>query len=110
MTIQDELHLKSLQSKYESEAQDLREKLAKKKAKLKAAESRIRARISARERKRRTRRLILIGSYMEHVTETDPDSQGPSHEGTRWLPGTGSGSGTVFDLDPRRRSLTLRWR
>ena len=73
MTIQDELHLKSLQSKYESEAQDLREKLAKKKAKLKAAESRIRARISARERKRRTRRLILIGSYMEHVTQTDPD-------------------------------------
>ena len=73
MTIQDELHLKSLQSKYESEAQDLREKLAKKKAKLKAAESRIRARISARERKRRTRRLILIGSYMEHVTRTDPD-------------------------------------
>ena len=75
MTIQDELHLKSLQSKYESEAQDLREKLAKKKAKLKAAESRIRARISARERKRRTRRLILIGSYMEHVTQTDPDKR-----------------------------------
>ena len=23
--------------------------------------------------KRRTRRLILIGSYMEHVTQTDPD-------------------------------------
>ena len=73
MTMQDELHLKSLQSKYESEAQDLREKLEKKKAKLKAAESRIRARISARERKRRTRRLILIGSYLEHVTQTDPD-------------------------------------
>ena len=62
-----------LQSKYESEAQDLREKLAKKKAKLKAAESRIRARISSRERKLRTRRLILIGSYMEHVTQADPD-------------------------------------
>ena len=75
MTIQDELHLKSLQSKYESEAQDLREKLAKKKAKLKAAKGRIRARISARERKRRTRRLILIGSYMEHVTQTDPDKR-----------------------------------
>ena len=74
MTIQDELHLKSLQSKYESEAQDLREKLAEKKAKLKAAESRIRARISARERKRRTRRLILMGSYLEHVTKTDPHS------------------------------------
>ena len=24
-------------------------------------------------RKRRTRCLILIGSYMEHVTQTDPD-------------------------------------
>ena len=75
MTIQDELHLKSLQSKYESEAQEIREKLAKKKAKLKAAESRIRARISARERKRRTRRLILMGSYLEHVTKTDPESK-----------------------------------
>ena len=72
MTIQDELHLKSLQDKYESEAQDLREKLAKKKDKLKAAEGRIRARISARERKRRTRRLILMGSYLEHVTGDDP--------------------------------------
>ena len=75
MTIQDEARLRSLQSTYEREAQDLREKLEKKKAKLKAAEGRIRARISARERKRRTRRLILIGSYMEHVTQTDPDQR-----------------------------------
>ena len=50
------------------------EKLEKKKAKLKAAEGRIRARISARERKLRTRRLILMGSYLEHVTKTDPHS------------------------------------
>ena len=75
MTMQDEARLRSLQSTYESEAQDLREKLAKKKAKLKAAEGRIRARISTRERKLRTRRLILIGSYMEHVTQTDPDQR-----------------------------------
>ena len=72
MTIQDELRLKSLKDDYEKEAQDLREKLAKKKAKLKVAEGRIRARISARERKRRTRRLILMGSYLEHVTSDDP--------------------------------------
>ena len=38
-----------------------------------AAQARIRARISVRNRKRRTRCLILIGSYMEHVTQTDPD-------------------------------------
>ena len=31
------------------------------------------ARVSADDRKRRTRRLILIGSYMEHVTQSDPD-------------------------------------
>ena len=72
MTIQDEERLRSLQATYESEAQDLREKLAKKKAKLKAAEGRIRARISARKRKRRTRRLMLMGSYLEHVTGDDP--------------------------------------
>ena len=40
---------------------------------LKAAEARIRVRISVRERKRRTHRLILIGSYMEHVTQNDPE-------------------------------------
>ena len=75
MTIQDEARLRYLQSKYESEAQDLREKLEKKNAKLKAAETRVRARISTRERKLRTRRLILMGSYLEHVTQTDPHSR-----------------------------------
>ena len=83
MTIQDELHLKSLQSKYESEAQDLREKLTKKKAKLKAAESRIRARISTRERKLRTRRLILMGTYLEHVTPDRSALARTPYEGTR---------------------------
>ena len=32
---------------------------------------RAQARISAAERKRRTRRLILLGSYLEHVTGND---------------------------------------
>ena len=45
----------------------------KRKPNSKLRRARIRARISARERKLRTRRLILIGSYMEHVTQTDPD-------------------------------------
>ena len=30
---------------------------------------------AAKERKRRTRRLILIGSYMEHVTDQDNESK-----------------------------------
>ena len=29
----------------------------------------------AAERKRRTRRLILMGSYLEHVTGNDPDKR-----------------------------------
>ena len=36
---------------------------------------RAQARISAAERKRRTRRLILMGSYLEHVTGNDPDKR-----------------------------------
>ena len=73
MITHDEEQLNIRRLLYQKEERHLMEKLAKKKAKLKAAEARIRARISARERKRRTRRLILIGSYMEHVTKTDPD-------------------------------------
>ena len=33
------------------------------------------ASISAAQRKRRTRRLILMGSYLEHVTGNDPDKR-----------------------------------
>ena len=73
MTTHDEERLNSLKRMYERDERDLMEKLGQKKAKLKAAQARIRARISARERKLRTRRLILIGSYMERVTQTDPD-------------------------------------
>ena len=75
MTTHDEEQLNRLKRMYERDERDLMEKLGQKKAKLKAAQARIRARISVRERKRRTRRLILIGSYMEHVTQTDPDQR-----------------------------------
>ena len=36
---------------------------------------RAQSRISAAERKRRTRRLILMGSYLEHVAGNDPDKR-----------------------------------
>ena len=73
MTTHDEEQLDIIRRLYEKEERQLKEELAQKKAKLKAAQARIRARISVRNRKRRTRCLILIGSYMEHVTQTDPD-------------------------------------
>ena len=34
---------------------------------------RAQSRVSAADRKRRTRRLILMGSYLEHVTQDDPE-------------------------------------
>ena len=73
MTTHDEEQLDIIRRLYEKEERQIKEKLAQKKAKLKVAQARIRARISVRNRKRRTRCLILIGSYMEHVTQTDPD-------------------------------------
>ena len=36
---------------------------------------RAQVRVSAADRKRRTRRLILIGSYIEHTTQGDPTKQ-----------------------------------
>ena len=36
---------------------------------------RAQSRVSAAERKHRTRRLILMGSYLEHVTGNDPDKR-----------------------------------
>ena len=34
---------------------------------------RAQSRVSSAERKRRTRRLIILGSYLEHVTQDDPE-------------------------------------
>ena len=73
MTTHDEEQLDIIRRLYEKEERQIKEKLAQKKAKLKAAQALIRARISVRNRKRRTRCLILVGSYMEHVTQTDSD-------------------------------------
>ena len=73
MTTHDEEQLDIVRRLYEKEERQIKAKLAQKKTKLKVEQARIRARISVRNRKRRTRCLILIGSYMEHVTQTDPD-------------------------------------
>ena len=51
------------------EAQRLRKETLKRQIR------RAQSRISATERKRRTRRLILMGSYLEHVTGGDPDKR-----------------------------------
>ena len=67
------------------------------------AQALIRGRISVRERKRRTRRLILIGSFMEHVTQTDPDLKARLMKG---LDGflERDRDRELFDLAPREAS------
>ena len=100
MTTHDEEQLDIIRRLYQKEERQLKEELAQKKAKLKAAQALIRARISVRNRKRRTRCLILIGSYMEHVTKTDPDRK------ARLIKGLDSflerdRDRELFDLPPR---------
>ena len=72
--------LKQLLDRQEALKQELKERKKElleaqrtRKETLKRQIRRAQSRISTVERKRRTRRLILVGSYMEHVTQTDPD-------------------------------------
>ena len=53
---------------------ELQEAQRRRKDVLKRQIQRAKSRITAAERKRRTRRLILIGSYIDHVTQSDPHS------------------------------------
>ena len=61
---------------------------------------RAQARLSTADRKRRTRRLILIGSYIEHTTQADPTAH------TRLMQGLDGflerdQDRALFDLAPR---------
>ena len=51
--------------------QELKELRREKKTLLERQIARATSRLNARERKLRTRKLILIGSYMEHTTKDD---------------------------------------
>ena len=53
----------------------LRERNRKAEAQLKARKARLESAERARERRLRTRRLILMGSYMEHLADRDPDAR-----------------------------------
>ena len=73
MTTHDEEQLDIIRRLYEKEERQIKEKLAQKKGQTQSCASPHPCPDFCRNRKRRTRRLILIGSYMEHVTQTDPD-------------------------------------
>ena len=77
MNPQEELNeLLARQDALKQELKDRKKELVEaqrhRKETLKRQIRRAQSRITAAERKRRTRRLILMGSYLEHVTSDDP--------------------------------------
>ena len=65
------LELEGSLTKREAELKELRRK---KKLILEQQIRRAQSRINAKERKRRTRRLILLGSYLDDIIQNDPVS------------------------------------
>ena len=64
---------------------------------------RAQARLSAADRKRRTRRLILIGSYVEHTTENDQAKRDKLIKGLDGFLERDQDR-ALFDLPPRRQA------
>ena len=65
----------ALNQELKAKKKELLEAQRPRKETLKRQIRRAQSRITAAERKRRTRRLILMGTYMEHVTGDDPDKR-----------------------------------
>ena len=112
--------LPSIEMEPQDELQQLRERqaaltqeLAAKKKALQEAQRRQRAtltrqirraqaRLSAADRKRRTRRLILIGSYIEYTTQADPVSMTRLRKGLDEFLERDQDR-ALFDLAPRQK-------
>ena len=71
---------------------------SKKKSLLERQIRRAQVRINAKERKRRTRRLILLGSYLDHCMEKDLDSKTRAMKG---LNGFLERDRALIDLPPK---------
>ena len=63
----------ALRQELAAKKKELLEAQRARKATLNRQIQRAKSRITAGERKLRTRRLILMGSYLEHVTQDDPE-------------------------------------
>ena len=62
----------SLQQELKARKKELLQAQRRQRDNLKRQIRRAQSRVSSAERKRRTRRLILMGSYLEHLTGDDP--------------------------------------
>ena len=80
MEPQDELQQlldrqEALNQELKAKKKELQDAQRHQRANLQKQIRRAQARVSAADRKRRTRRLILMGSYLEHVTGDAPDQR-----------------------------------
>ena len=89
-----------LQQELKARKKELQHAQRRQRANLQKQIRRAQSRVSSAERKRRTRRLILMGSYLEHLTGDDPgkrDSLVKGLDGFLERPRDRA----LFDLPPR---------
>ena len=71
----------TLQQELKAKKKELQHAQRRQRANLQKQIRRAQSRVSTAERKRRTRRLILMGSYLEYVTQNDPVSMARFRKG-----------------------------
>ena len=92
-----------LEESLSKRAAELKELRSKKKSLLERQIRRAQVRINAKERKRRTRRLILLGSYLDDIIQNDPVSMKRVSKGLdEFL--ERDRDRELFDLPPRQDS------
>ena len=90
----------SLQLELKARKKELLQAQRRQRDNLKRQILRAQSRVSSAERKRRTRRLILLGSYLEHVTGEDPGKRDSLTQGLDGFLERPQDRG-LFDLAPR---------
>ena len=90
----------TLQQEMKAKKKELQHAQRRQRANLQKQIRRAQSRVSTAERKRRTRRLILLGSYLEHVTGEDPGKRDSLMKGLNGFLERDRDR-ELFDLPPR---------
>ena len=91
----------TLKQELKARKKELQDAQRRQRANLQKQIRRAQARLSSAERKQRTRRLILMGSYLEHVTGDDPDKRDSLMKGLEGFLERDRDRG-LFDLPPNK--------
>ena len=101
----------SLQQELKARKKELLQAQRRQRDNLKRQILRAQSRVSSAERKRRTRRLILMGSYLEHLTGDDPARRDRLRKDLDGFLGRPQRPGPVRTASPSRSGLLkpCRW-